>query len=125
MIELFSVVCYMVKGFFPNSSTREITIGKLKNANIENFNTAYRVDIINTGLKRLTKDYQITKILESKETGLATEVYDLEIDCPTHSFIANNAIVHNSICTTRIIAGIGCPQVTAIYNCSKIILLYF
>lgn len=25
-----------------------------------------------------------------------------------------------SICTTRIIAGIGCPQVTAIYNCAKI-----
>jgi IMP dehydrogenase len=24
-----------------------------------------------------------------------------------------------SICTTRIVAGIGCPQVTAIYNCSK------
>jgi len=26
-----------------------------------------------------------------------------------------------SICTTRIIAGVGCPQVTAIYNCSKIL----
>lgn len=26
-----------------------------------------------------------------------------------------------SICTTRIVAGIGCPQVTAIYNCSKAI----
>src|SRR3989338_1370659 len=25
-----------------------------------------------------------------------------------------------SICTTRIIAGIGCPQVTAVYNCSRI-----
>ena len=25
-----------------------------------------------------------------------------------------------SICTTRIIAGIGCPQVTALYNCSKV-----
>ncbi|MDP3882304.1 MAG: IMP dehydrogenase [Nanoarchaeota archaeon] len=25
-----------------------------------------------------------------------------------------------SICTTRIIAGIGCPQVTAVYNCSQI-----
>jgi IMP dehydrogenase len=24
-----------------------------------------------------------------------------------------------SICTTRIIAGIGCPQVTAVYNCAK------
>lgn len=26
-----------------------------------------------------------------------------------------------SICTTRIIAGIGCPQVTAVYNCAKAI----
>lgn len=26
-----------------------------------------------------------------------------------------------SICTTRVIAGIGCPQVTAVYNCSKVI----
>ncbi len=25
-----------------------------------------------------------------------------------------------SICTTRIIAGIGCPQLTAVYNCSKV-----
>ena len=25
-----------------------------------------------------------------------------------------------AICTTRIIAGIGCPQVTAIYNCAKV-----
>ena len=25
-----------------------------------------------------------------------------------------------SICTTRIIAGIGCPQITAIYNCARI-----
>jgi IMP dehydrogenase len=26
-----------------------------------------------------------------------------------------------SICTTRIIAGVGCPQVTAIYNCAKVL----
>ena len=26
-----------------------------------------------------------------------------------------------SICTTRIIAGVGCPQLTAVYNCSKIL----
>jgi len=24
-----------------------------------------------------------------------------------------------SICTTRLVAGVGCPQVTAIYNCAK------
>jgi IMP dehydrogenase len=45
-------------------------------------------------------------------------VYDIEVDCPTHSFIADNAIVHNSICTTRVIAGIGMPQITAIYDCA-------
>jgi len=33
---------------------------------------------------------------------------------PTHSFIADNAIVHNSICTTRIVAGVGVPQLTAV-----------
>jgi IMP dehydrogenase len=27
-----------------------------------------------------------------------------------------------SICTTRIVAGIGCPQVTAVYNCSKTVI---
>ncbi|MFH1582699.1 MAG: IMP dehydrogenase [Candidatus Falkowbacteria bacterium] len=26
-----------------------------------------------------------------------------------------------SICTTRVIAGIGCPQVTAIYNCARVL----
>src|SRR6185503_17357017 len=41
-------------------------------------------------------------------------VYDIEVDCETHSFICNNAIVHNSICTTRIVAGVGVPQLTAI-----------
>jgi len=25
-----------------------------------------------------------------------------------------------SICTTRIVAGVGCPQVTAIYNCARV-----
>ena len=36
----------------------------------------------------------------------------------THSFIADNVIVHNSICTTRVVAGVGAPQITAIYEAS-------
>ena len=44
-------------------------------------------------------------------------VYDIEVDCPTHIFIADNAIVHNSICTTRVVAGVGVPQITAIGDC--------
>ena len=50
---------------------------------------------------------------------MAVPVYDIEVDCPTHSFIANNAIVHNSICTTRVVAGVGVPQITAIYDVAE------
>ena len=40
--------------------------------------------------------------------------FDIEVDCPTHSFIANNAIVHNSNCTTRLVTGHGVPQISAL-----------
>jgi IMP dehydrogenase len=56
----------------------------------------------------------VVKRLEQRRLGIAVPVYDIEVDCPTHSFIADNAIVHNSICTTRIISGVGVPQITAI-----------
>jgi IMP dehydrogenase len=47
-------------------------------------------------------------------------VYDIEVDCPTHSFIADNVIVHNSICTTRVVAGVGVPQITAVWDVAQV-----
>src|SRR5439155_25393490 len=70
--------------------------------------------------QRLLSKYQVVKHLASHRLNIAVPVYDIEVDCPTHSFIADNAIVHNSICTTRIIAGVGVPQVTAIYECAQV-----
>ena len=70
--------------------------------------------------KRHTGEYQVVKKLDARDLGIAVPVYDIEVDCPTHSFIANNAIVHNSICTTRVVAGVGVPQVTAIYECAQV-----
>ena len=61
-------------------------------------------------------EHQVLKRLAAGEPGRAVPVYDIEVDCPTHSFIADNAVVHNSICTTRIISGVGVPQITAIYQ---------
>ena len=52
-----------------------------------------------------------------RDRASSIPVYDIEVDCPTHIFIADNAIVHNSICTTRVVAGVGVPQITAIYDC--------
>jgi IMP dehydrogenase/GMP reductase len=68
----------------------------------------------------LTPDHQIIKALALKR-ALAKQtvaVYDIEVDCPTHSFIANNVIVHNSACTTRLVAGAGYPQFSALLECA-------
>ena len=116
LIELFGVLCYLVNGFFPDIDKREIRIVKNNQMFIR-----YRISHepkVNAEI-RLTKNYQAIKLLESEQTEIETRVYDLEIDCPTHSFIANNAIVHNSICITRLVAGAGVPQLTAVMNCAK------
>ena len=55
------------------------------------------------------------------------DVYDIEVDCPTNSFIANNFVVHNSgaNCTTRLKTGVGVPQLTAIMECGEVCFLIF
>jgi IMP dehydrogenase/GMP reductase len=62
--------------------------------------------------------FRRVKQLDRRDLGMSIPVYDIEVDCPTHSFIAENVIVHNSICTTRVVAGVGVPQLTAIYDCA-------
>lgn len=119
IIELFNIASYLVNGVFPNNLKIETTVGTLKNSNIENFNQCYKASIINTGVKRLTENYQVAKLLELTETGLEVSVYDITVDCETHSFIADNSIVHNSTCQTRIVTGAGVPQLTAIMDCCE------
>lgn len=72
--------------------------------------------------------YLVTGLFSNNEKGrcptkevvfLELPVYDLTIDCETHSFIADNAIVHNSLCTTRIETGCGVPQLTALEDVYK------
>lgn len=116
IIELFNVITYLLTGVFPNNQKNEVTVGNLKGANIENFNTPYIARINKTASKRLVEEFQASKLLEYSETEKEVEVFDLTIDCETHSFIADNAIVHNSICTTRVETGNGYPQLSALQN---------
>jgi IMP dehydrogenase/GMP reductase len=58
-------------------------------------------------------DYQLFEF-EFDDNEFETETFDLTIDDDTHSFIADNAIVHNSSCSTRIETGHGVPQLTAL-----------
>ena len=70
------------------------------------------IDITNYNIKQMyVEEFHEDDYMKEKE------VWDIEVDCPTHSFIADNAIVHNSVCTTRTKTGIGYPQFSAINEC--------
>ena len=116
LMELFNLLCWTLKGSLPNCQLEPPTVGALKGAKLENCRDSYRARLNVSHEKRQLQDYQVVKILNRQRLGIALPVYDIEVDCPSHSFIADNAIVHNSICTTRIVAGVGVPQITAVSN---------
>ena len=120
LVELFGVLCFLLWGSFPNVQREAPSAGGLKGTTDDRCHESYSARLNVTHIKRHLDDYQVVKQLEQRELGVAVPVYDIEVDCETHSFIANNAIVHNSICTTRIVAGVGVPQVTAIYDCAEV-----
>jgi IMP dehydrogenase/GMP reductase len=119
VIELFNVIAYKLNGIFPNNSKEKITVGGLKKCKLENCKQPYKSIVLKNGKTRLTKNYQVIKILEYKDIDIEVPVYDITIDCDTHSFIANNMIVHNSLCTTRIETGNGTPQLTALMEVAE------
>ena len=118
LAELWNVLTLLVKGSFPSVSVEPGSTGGLS-AVLENCRDSYRSRLDNTHAKRHIGALQCVKILSRETVPDAIPVYDLEVDCPTHSFIADNVIVHNSICTTRVVAGVGVPQITAISEVAK------
>jgi IMP dehydrogenase len=118
--ELFGVLSFLLCGGFPNVTAGTPSAGGLKGTSDARCRPSYRARLNRRPEWRRTRAYHIVKKLETRRIDEAVPVYDLEVDCPTHSFIANNAIVHNSICTTRVVAGVGVPQITAIYECARV-----
>jgi IMP dehydrogenase/GMP reductase len=119
LVELFGVLCLLLWGSFPNMHREAPTAGGLNTTN-ERCNESFVARLSVHHARRNLESYVVVKQLEQRNLDLALPVYDIEVDCDTHSFIADNAVVHNSICTTRVVAGVGVPQVTAIYDCSEI-----
>jgi IMP dehydrogenase/GMP reductase len=119
LVELFGVLCLMLEGSFPNVEHEPGTAGGLVGAGDDRCGPSYRARLNATHRKGHTSSNLVVGKLGMRVLGLAVPVYDVEVECPTHSFIADNAIVHNSICTTRVVAGVGVPQVTAIYDAAQ------
>jgi IMP dehydrogenase/GMP reductase len=120
LVELFGVLCHLTYGSFPNVHSEPGSAGGLAGTSHERCRESYVARLDVTHAKHLTDEHQVVKPLARRETGLAIPVYDLEVDCDTHSFVADNAIVHNSICTTRVVAGVGVPQITAVHDCAEV-----
>lgn len=120
LIELFNVIIYLLKGYFPNNINRGKRAGGLKNCNPENLNDAYVSRELARPERRVNDSYQFVKFLEKGAVEIELETFDIEVDCPTHSFIANNMIVHNSICSSRINAGHGIPNFSCIQACFQV-----
>jgi len=115
LIELFQWCCFNLNLSF-TSAEKNDREGNLTEDSV--FNTPYRTktDIFN----RFTNSYLYSNIISSDNTDELMETWDLEVDCETHSFIANNMIVHNSACSTRMVTGIGVPQFSAIQSINEI-----
>jgi IMP dehydrogenase/GMP reductase len=115
IIELFLFLGKMVNGYYPSIQTKPPKIGGF-GGNIENYKTSFLARSVNHPEWLFTNNYQINRINEFEDYDLYVPTYDIQVDCDTHSFIANNMIVHNSVCHTRLVAGVGVPQLSAILD---------
>lgn len=123
LMEQFMTMFFLVEGYFPSMQMPEKTAGKLNavKSSIEDLKQVYSARSVKCPDRKITLDgYILHNIkqynVETEEIVIPT--YDIEVDCNTHSFIANNTIVHNSVCTTRIQTGVGYPQLSAVIECA-------
>lgn len=63
----------------------------------------------------LDRDFNFVNISSKNYSNYKGFVFDLTVE-RDHSYIANNIIVHNSICKTRIQTGIGSPTLSTIFD---------
>jgi IMP dehydrogenase/GMP reductase len=121
LIELYQWCCFNLGiSFTSKEHNSENPQGGLKNlSETPIFNKAFRVKTHT--MNRFTKDYLYSNILNYDSETKLEETWDIEVDCPTHSFIANNMIVHNSACTTYMNTGFGSRGIQAymIEECTK------
>jgi IMP dehydrogenase/GMP reductase len=120
LVELFGILCFFMHGSFPSVVRERGTAGGLRGTTDDRCHDSFKARLDSTHLKRQLEDFHVVKQLGQRDLKTAVPVYDIEVDCPTHSFIANNVVVHNSICTTRVVAGVGVPQITAIYDVAEV-----
>lgn len=110
LIELIYFIKSNLDQYFPNTEQRKKTCGKLKNCNENNLKQSYSLRTLSNYLARQTENFNLLKVTHFENEVDEVDTYDIEVDCSTHSFIANNCIVHNSGCNTSTQTGVGQPD---------------
>lgn len=119
LIERLGVACYLANGYFPSYKKLKSTAGNLKNCKSENCKESYLIRFTNVSTRQ-NIDYQLNQMLDiTDELSNEIPVYDIEVASETHSFIANNCIVHNSACSTKTQTGFHVPMFTCVRACSE------
>jgi GMP reductase len=67
------------------------------------------------------KNFELIEIDDIRDEDFSGLVYDLEVggENGDHSYNIDRIVVHNSVCTTRKIAGVGRPQLSTIIDCGN------
>lgn len=114
--ELFGVVYYLLFGYFPGCYQQEVAAGNLSEQDLDKYNQSFKSKEYKIPKNCLTKNYQLVSNskFSVEDKNLLLPTYDIEVESDTNSFVANNVIVHNSHCTTRVVTGHGVPQIDAI-----------
>lgn len=94
ILELFYWCCLNL-GISFSSCKHKKSIGNLKGTKFENLQQAYRIKTHT--FNRFTNNFLYSEIFEKEKLNDEIEVWDIEVDCPTNSFIANNSIVHSYV----------------------------
>lgn len=63
--------------------------------------------------------FKLKKIETVEKVKYTGKVYDFTVE-DNHSYVANNFVVHNSVCETRIKTGFGIPNLTSIQECARV-----
>ncbi len=119
LVELFGVLCLLVHGTLPHVKGCAPSAGGLAGVGDEDCAPSFRSRLNTTHAERHLPEYSAVTLLGTTTPSGHVPVYDLEVDDDSHSFIADNVVVHNSICTTRVVAGVGVPQVTAVFEAAR------
>lgn len=63
--------------------------------------------------------YSLIEVVDKKFINKETVVHDISV-AEDHSFVlGDGAVVHNSICSTRIVTGHGLPGLQTIFDCAR------